>query len=246
MLKFVCVLVALVTFCATLNLPPSFKKCKLRSGAFDQCLSTAIQDAIQQLKKPLPDYGLPSIEPFEAPKEVFLEYGNETTGIRQKYFNIKIGGFTKIEKTSARFNLERKILFLNITFSELLFSSGYEARGRFILYPIDVSTTVAMKIIKPTFKVVFNLEKYEKENTKYFRALDSFLDIVLDGMTYDFKNIFQEEVLNKEFNRGMNGKWQNIVGFLQATFPKFWITLFEQTFNNLLERVPASDLFVGL
>ncbi|XP_063924200.1 uncharacterized protein LOC135138207 [Zophobas morio] len=246
MLRFICIFLALVTFCATLNLPPSFKKCNLRSGDLDQCLSTAIQEAIQQLKKPLPDYGLPNLEPFEPPKEAFLEYGNETTGIRQKYFNIKMNGFTKIEKTSARFNLKRKILFVNITFSELLFSSDYEARGKFILYPVDVSTTAALKLIKPTFKVVFKLEEYQKENAKYFRALGGSVYIFLDKMTYDFKNIFQEELLNKELNRGMNDNWKNIARFLQATFPTFWITLFQQMFNNVLEKVPASDLFDGL
>ena len=119
-IRVLCVFVLSVTWCTALNLrkfvrffslgvnlswkitASSFKKCDLRASDFDQCLSNAIQDAIQHLKEPLLEYGLPQLEPFQTPKEVILEYGNETTGIRQKYSNLKITGFTKIEKTSAR------------------------------------------------------------------------------------------------------------------------------------------------
>ena len=79
-----------------------FQKCDIRKPDFDRCLSQAIQGAIEQLKKPIDDYGLPQMEPFIAPKYVRCELGNETNGIRQKYFNYKVSGLTKIVKTDAK------------------------------------------------------------------------------------------------------------------------------------------------
>ncbi|KAJ3652905.1 hypothetical protein Zmor_018830 [Zophobas morio] len=245
-IRVLCVFVLSVTWCTALNLPSSFKKCDLRASDFDQCLSNAIQDAIQHLKEPLLEYGLPQLEPFQTPKEVILEYGNETTGIRQKYSNLKITGFTKIEKTSARFSLERKSLNVNITFTNILYESDYGARGRFIYLPIDVSTTTAINLKRPTLRIVFNLEEYEKENLKYFKARGGSFRMKMKNATFDFKNIFKKGCLNKELNDMMNEKWENILDYFQETFPELWISVFEWMFNNLLEKVPVSELFDGL
>ncbi|XP_063924999.1 uncharacterized protein LOC135138902 [Zophobas morio] len=242
--RFLCSLVVLVTCSSALKLPPSFQQCDRRTSDFHDCLSNAVKDAIQQLKEPLPEYGLPKLEPFEAPKEAIVEYGDETTGIRQKYSNMKIGGYTKIENTSASCS-RGKIFDLNITFTELHFESDYEAHGRFILFPIDVSTTVTMLIARPTFRIHFDLEDYKKIGLRHFRVTDGTLDIDAEKMTFDYKNVFKEESLTKKFNDGMDENWQNILDYLLTAFPKFWVSLYIRIFNNLLEKVPVSELVGG-
>jgi hypothetical protein len=47
-----------------LNEVTKFKKCDKREASLNQCLSTAIHNAITRLDKPLGHYGLPSLEPF--------------------------------------------------------------------------------------------------------------------------------------------------------------------------------------
>lgn len=48
----------------SLNEVTEFKKCDKREASLNECLSTAIHNAITRLDKPLGQYGLPSLEPF--------------------------------------------------------------------------------------------------------------------------------------------------------------------------------------
>ena len=78
----------------------SFKKCDKQKPDFEQCLGSAIRDAIKQLDKPVPEYGLPNLEPLALPQGITI--GNATTGVRQKYSNVGIYGHTEITNVKAR------------------------------------------------------------------------------------------------------------------------------------------------
>ncbi|KAH0821678.1 hypothetical protein GEV33_001113 [Tenebrio molitor] len=84
--------------------PPNsstFKKCDKKQSDFDQCLSTAVKDALSQLNVGKKEVGLPSFEPLEVPSLV-IGAGKGPVGFVQNYKNIKLSGFTKVDSLKAK------------------------------------------------------------------------------------------------------------------------------------------------
>ncbi|XP_063907985.1 uncharacterized protein LOC135126101 [Zophobas morio] len=200
----VCIL-TLTNLCQGLTLPSGFKKCDKTKSDFNPCLSTAIQGAIQQLKEPQTEYGLPTLDPFVGPDDMIVEYGDETTGLRQKYTSFKFNGLTDVTSTSASFDFSTKTLHLNITFVEVVVEFDYQISGWFILYPVNVSTTGSCTLIKPLFKLAFNLEEYEFEKQSHYRvAGGGKLNFFPEAIIFDYKDIFKKGSLTEEINKGMS------------------------------------------
>jgi hypothetical protein len=79
----------------------TFKKCDKKQSDFDQCLSTAVKDALSQLNVGKKEVGLPSFEPLEVPSLV-IGAGKGPVGFVQNYKNIKLSGFTKVDSLKAK------------------------------------------------------------------------------------------------------------------------------------------------
>ncbi|RZC33143.1 JHBP domain containing protein [Asbolus verrucosus] len=71
----------------------SFKKCDRKSDDFNQCLVTAVQGAIKQLEKPIPELELPSLEPVKGP-HLTVAPGRNIFHIEQNYENFDSYGFS--------------------------------------------------------------------------------------------------------------------------------------------------------
>ncbi|KAJ3658231.1 hypothetical protein Zmor_009984 [Zophobas morio] len=229
-----------------LKLPSGFQKCDIRKPDCDRCLSKAIQGAIEQLKQPIDDYGLPQMEPFIAPKSVGCELGNEADGIRQKYYNYKISGLTNIVKTDAKLDYSRRTLTLTLFYNNVTFDFDYQLVGRIIVLYVNTTTTATSTMIKPTFKLKFTLGEYEKDNEKYLKVEDTVLRMDAKSGTVLFRNLFKNERLNEDINIALEESWEENLEYWQQKFPKIFSDPFENIFNNLLERVPVKELIDGL
>ncbi|RZC33140.1 JHBP domain containing protein, partial [Asbolus verrucosus] len=86
-----------MTDCLEASQTPSpasnFKKCDRKSNDFNQCLMTAVQGAIKQLENPIPELGLPSLEPVRDP-HLIVAPGSNIFHIEQNYENFDSYGFS--------------------------------------------------------------------------------------------------------------------------------------------------------
>ncbi|KAJ3661639.1 hypothetical protein Zmor_006027 [Zophobas morio] len=230
-------------FCVTL--PSTFTKCDTRKSDFHQCLSKAIQDAISQLDKPLEDYRLPNLEPLVS-EDLAVEFGDETTCMKQKFTNFKIHGLTKINTTKAEVHFENQFIWINITFFELIFEYNHEMRGKVIVLPIDASVVERATFINPTFRMRYKFEQFVKQNQRYDRVVDSQLIMEAQNLTLDYGgNFFDSERLNEEIVAHFNEKWQDVLKFFEDTFPQVYVKVFEKIFNDFLDKVPFREILDG-
>ncbi|KAJ3658225.1 hypothetical protein Zmor_009978 [Zophobas morio] len=230
-----------------LKLPSGFHKCDTRESDFDRCLSQAIQGAIEQLKQPIDDYGLPQMEPFTAPESARCELGNETDGIRQKYYNYKISGLTKIVKTDAKLDYGKRTLTLTLFYNKnVTFAFDYQMVGRIIVLYVNSTTTATSTIIKPTFKLTFTLEEYKKNDEKYLKVVDTVFRMEGKTGAVVFQNLFNNTRLNEDINIAISENWEDSLEYWQKSFPKVFSIPFENIFNKLLEQVPVTELIDGL
>jgi hypothetical protein len=84
----------LIEFDFLFSLAATFKKCNRKRDDLDQCLSTAVADAVRQLGQPQSAIGLPSLEPLEIPS-LTVGAGTGPVGFAQNFHNVKIKGLTK-------------------------------------------------------------------------------------------------------------------------------------------------------
>ena len=106
------------------------------------------------------------------PNERTFVFGEEITGLRQKFSKFKISGFTDIKSTDARFvryseicnenqwwvicrmDFAHKILYLDLVVPKLVCSFEYEAHGRMVLVPVDVVSAAAATLSKYIFPLL--------------------------------------------------------------------------------------------
>ncbi|KAJ3658233.1 hypothetical protein Zmor_009986 [Zophobas morio] len=228
------------------KLPSGFQKCDIRKPDFDRCLSQAIQGAIGQLKQPIDDYGLPQMEPFIAPDYVRCELGNETNGIRQKYFNYKVSGLTKIVKTDAKLDFSGRTLTITLFYDKVTFNLDYQLVGRIIVLYVNNTTKATITMIKPTFKIIYTMETYKKNNEKYLKVVDTVFRMSAKKGMVHFRDLFKNKRLNEDICIAIEEEWEDGLEYWQNSSPKVFSNAFETIFNNLLEKVPVKELVDGL
>ena len=81
-------------------LAPTIKKCNRNENGFNVCLSNAIEDAVRNLNKWYKEVGLPSLHPLQIPA-LTIEAGQGTVSFQQKYKNVTVWGFDKINCPKA-------------------------------------------------------------------------------------------------------------------------------------------------
>ncbi|KAJ3660898.1 hypothetical protein Zmor_005325 [Zophobas morio] len=229
--------------CSCTKLPSSFKKCNAKDSGFNKCLSEAIHNAIQQLNKPIPALGLPSLNPFRLPT-FQMRVGNRKEGLEQLWKNVTLHGLTKPTTTIAKWTFgSESTLQLDVSFPVVQFDSDFEAHGRVVLLAVDVDTTFRITYEKPTFKLTFKMIE-SGQGSKHFKLVSTKLDMLPQKATFAY-NLFDNKVLNDQINEESSKKFMETLGYIRED-----LAAFEPFFGNLLsavlEKVPISDLIDGL
>ncbi|XP_063923797.1 uncharacterized protein LOC135137946 [Zophobas morio] len=237
--------VTLATISNCLQLPSSFQKCDRRRTDFNQCLSKAIHGAITSLEKPLKSHGLPSLYDVVFPPNLFIEFGNSTYGLKQQFKNLRFTGLSNPQDVTARmdFGPVTSTLTIEATYSEIKWSSEWNAEGTMVLLPLNVVTPVEVVLVEPVFTLKFDLQEYERGGT-YFKVVGSGFDIQARSFRFDFKKLFSNEGLNREFNSAMTEKGSEIIALFQHVL-QIYAPFFGAMFDGFLEKVPVAELFDG-
>jgi hypothetical protein len=90
----------------------------------------------------------------------------------------------------------------------------------------------------------FDFEEYEKKGKKYLKVVNSSLSIDPEWITFKFDNLYDgDQVLGDNVNLVMNDNWREIFADAQPSIEEGFTLVFSYLFNNLLSRVPLSELF---
>ncbi|KAJ3621585.1 hypothetical protein MTP99_003701 [Tenebrio molitor] len=235
---------ALIKFCSSLSLPPSFKKCDKRKADFDECLSMAIQSAIIQLDKPLEEYGLPSFEPFLMPN-IPPKVGRKID-FNHRYKNFKIYGRTKISKTRANMDFHDKTLTLEVLNPEVRYVFEYDAKGKMFLLPIDTSGAGSGTAYNVTYIYTFTFGEYTREDERYFQVIDTHLVMQPQDMVFHFDNLLEDKELNDGFSRLLSKNWKIVFEEINQLYVQFYGRMYSDVFNRFLRKVPITEIFDGL
>jgi hypothetical protein len=65
-------------------------------------------------------------------------------------------------------------------------------------------------------------------------------------MTFYFENLFEDKELNDAYSRALTKKSKEIFIMLQYAYGDSYARAYSDIFNNLLSKVPLTELFEGL
>ncbi|XP_063924744.1 uncharacterized protein LOC135138695 [Zophobas morio] len=241
----VCILTVL-SFSSCAELPPSFEKCNIKHLDFEKCLSDAIHDAIKQLKDPIPELGLPSIDPFNM-KSIKLDLGDSTQSLQQIWSNITVQGLSKPAATDARWTSGSIItLDLDVRYDHtLVFTTDYEAHGAALLLVVDIFSKFTCDFVGGgNVKVTYKIQQPEK-SSGYFELISTKVVLEPKQVKFMYHDFFQNQsmtdAINSEINKNWKATWDFVHEFVGVYDPYFGALL-----RSILERVPADQIFDGL
>ncbi|RZC41751.1 JHBP domain containing protein [Asbolus verrucosus] len=225
----------------------SFKKCDQKQADFNQCLAAAVQDAITQLKEPIPELGLPGLEPLEIPN-LNLPAGSGAVLFSQNYKNFKIFGLTKVNV--SKFEFENNTINMECIFPELRFEFDYNFVGKLLLVPIRGAGPGNASLADTKFIITFHMEEYEKDGKKFLKVVESEVKKLPRLMTVHLGNLTGENDVLRfglgniiDINKLINDNWAQLFDEVKNAYQEFYARTFSVIFNNLLEKVPISELF---
>ncbi|RZC39867.1 JHBP domain containing protein [Asbolus verrucosus] len=231
------------------KLASSFKKCDRKQDDFNQCLVTAVQDAIRQLEKPFPEVGLPSLEPIGT-SHLTVAPGPKVFQVQQSYKNFNNFGFTTAKISKFEVNFENNIINMEFTVPELRIEYNYEYFGKVLSVPIRGAGPGHVILKDANFIVTFDLEEYQKDDKKFFKVVDSKVILTMKKMTLNLENLVPTDKgtglgLNNlvDPNKLINDNWQIVYEEVHNGYEKFYAEAFATIFNDLLGNVSISELF---
>ncbi|XP_044261204.1 protein takeout-like [Tribolium madens] len=236
----------LIHFSKCVKLPPSFKKCDLRDNNYNECLGKAVQNAIEQLTSPMEAVGLPDLEPLEVPSMV-IGAGSGAVQFQQNYFDIKIGGLTKIDSLQVNFDLVEKRLTLDLHYSQVKMEFHYEINGKMLLLPIYGKGPGFIHFLgRPRFVFNFELQEYQKNKKKYFKVNNTSLLMEPQLIKFHLENLFNgDKTLGDNVVQVMNDNWREVFNDVRGSYEEAFSQIFGAIFNNLLNKIPIVELFDG-
>ncbi|CAH1383479.1 unnamed protein product [Tenebrio molitor] len=236
---------AFANLCFSAKLPSTFKKCDKKQRDFNQCLSTAVRDALSQLNVQKKEIGLPCFEPLEIPSMV-VGAGTGVVDFAQNYEYIKISGLTKPDSLKARMDFEKKTLELEVDYQEIIINFEYKIKGKILVLPVQGEGPGRLILIKPKYLVIFYLEEYEKKNNKkYYKTNQHKFFSELQGLSVKLENLFNgDKILSDNIHQVMNENWKEVFGDVKSGYEEAFGKIFTSVLSNFLSRVPITELFV--
>ncbi|KAH0815009.1 hypothetical protein GEV33_007782 [Tenebrio molitor] len=219
-------LLTLANLCFGAKLPTTFKKCDKKQSDFDQCLSTAVKDALSQLnvgkKEELGQDPLVSLKITKMSN--FLDLANSLK--------------------ANRMDFEKKTLELDVDYPEIIMNFEYQISGKILVLPIQGEGPGRMTLIKPRILLTLYLEEYEKKNKKYYKVVKNTLLIEPQGLHYKLDNLFNgDKALGDNINQVLNDNGKEVYADVKTSYEEAFGKIFATVSDNLLTRVPVAELF---
>ncbi|KAJ3651981.1 hypothetical protein Zmor_017984 [Zophobas morio] len=175
-----------------------------------------------------------------------IEAGQGTVSFQQKYKNVTVWGFDKINCPKAEIDFEKRTIFVGCTTPLNKMEFYYEISGRILLLPIfgKGPGSITLHDLNETF--TFHFEEYEKKNKTHFKVVSTKITMEPGRITFNLENLFNgdtSKVLGDNVLRVMNENWKEVFEDVKASYEDAFGQVFAALFNNLLAKVPVEQIF---
>ncbi|XP_043289153.1 uncharacterized protein [Venturia canescens] len=226
------------------HLPSHFKKCSYKSPNFKDCLSSAVADAIVSMAGGLKSFKILPLDPL-AVDSVSIGDNGGVVSIQQDYQNVKVHGLAQGLRLKYEYISDDLLTTRSVAWNDRVdFVGDYALNGKVLILPITGKGRANITMFDLQTVSTVHCEKYEKNGEQYVRTTKYEVKLIPKKVMYNFTNLFNgDEVLGTQMNKFLNENWEVVFKETQESFEETFGLLFVNIANNILSRVPLSELF---
>ncbi|XP_045503220.1 protein takeout-like [Colias croceus] len=225
------------------SLPDDFERCRQRDAGLNDCLKSAVPDALRKMKKGIPTLSVPPLEPL-AVSGMNIEAGAGPVTITQNYKNIRLHGLTDSVLTSYKADLKHYRLRTDSLTPKMEFIADYIMKGRILVLPIQGKGIANVTMVNLVVKHDLIGEPVVKDGETYMRIRDYRVKFIPQRVYLHFSNLFNgDKRLGDQMNLFLNENSDLVFNELKDSYEKSLSSVFQDVTNKIFNSVPMNKIF---
>ncbi|KAI5638763.1 hypothetical protein NE865_08647 [Phthorimaea operculella] len=225
-------------------LPDDFTRCRQKDAKLNDCLKTAVPDALRRMKKGIPSLSVPPLEPLLV-SSINIESGAGPVVITQNYRNIKLHGLTDSVLTTYKADLKHFRLRTDSITPKMEFLADYVMKGRILVLPIQGKGIANITMVNLVVKHDLIGEPVVKDGKTYMHIKDYRVRFIPQKVILHFTNLFNgDKRLGDQMNLFLNENSDLVFNELKESYEKSLSSVFQDVTNRIFDKVPMKDIFV--
>ncbi|KAM3957869.1 protein takeout [Aphomia sociella] len=226
------------------DLPENFHRCRQKDIKLNECLKSAIPDALRKMKGGIPSLSVPSMEPLKV-SGINIESGAGPVVITQNYKNIKLYGLTDTILTTYKADLKHYRLRTDSHTPKMEFIADYVMKGRILVLPIQGKGIANITMLNLVVKHDLIGEPVTRDGQTYMHMRDYRVKFIPQRVLLHFTNLFNgDKRLGDQMNIFLNENSELVFNELKESYEKSLSSVFQDVTNKIFDKVPMNKIFI--
>ncbi|KAG6457843.1 hypothetical protein O3G_MSEX010520 [Manduca sexta] len=220
-----------------------FTRCRQKDAKLNDCLKSAVPDALRRMKEGISSLSVPQMEPLHV-SGINIESGAGPVVITQNYKNIKLHGLTDSILTTYKADLKNYRLRTDSLTPKMEFIADYVMKGRILVLPIQGKGIANITMVNLVVKHDLIGEPVQRDGQTYMHMKDYKVKFIPEKVVLHFSNLFNgDKRLGENMNAFLNENSDLVFNELKESYEKALSSVFQDVTNKIFDKVPMNKIF---
>lgn len=225
-------------------LPEDFTRCRQSDAKLNDCLKSAVPDALRRMKNGIASLAIPQMEPLLI-AAINIDSGAGPVTITQNYKKIKLHGLTDSVLTTYKADLKHYRLKTDSLTPKMEFIGDYVMKGRILVLPIQGKGIANITMVNLVVKHDLIGEPVERDGQTYMHIRDYKVKFIPQRVLLHFSNLFNgDKRLGDQMNIFLNENSDLVFNELKDSYEKALSSVFQDVTNKIFDKVPMNKIFL--
>ncbi|XP_037974549.2 protein takeout [Plutella xylostella] len=224
-------------------LPDTFLRCRQTDKKINECLKTAVPDALRKMKKGIPSLSVPPLEPLLV-SSMRVQSGAGPVSLTQSYSRVQLHGLTDSVLTTYKADLKHMRLRTDSRTPKMEFIADYVMRGRILVLPIQGKGVANITMVNLLVKHDLIGEPVQRDGQTFMHIKDYKVKFIPEKVILSFTNLFNgDKRLGDQMNLFLNENSELVFNELKDSYQKSLSSVFQDVTNKIFDKVPMNKIF---
>ncbi|XP_044750396.1 uncharacterized protein LOC123310800 [Coccinella septempunctata] len=229
----------LMATCLGKELPSFLHVCSDNDPNVNDCMISAIEDLRPYLKKGVPEYNIPCLEPLIL-EDLITE---DISGLKVKVANVSAYGCSDFIVQYVNVNWENRSMEMDLDIPELKINAHYLVNGKVLMVPIKGKGDIEANITDCSSQTLLQMEKYEVDGERHVKFSNVNIKVKVGGGRIRLENLFNgDDKLLSFISEVVNRNLQMFLKELMPILEKGLARKFMEVGNNVVEQFTCRQL----
>ncbi|XP_065214845.1 protein takeout-like [Planococcus citri] len=226
------------------KLPKGFIQCKQSDPQFDQCVTKAVNEAVPELVKGVPRFGLPPIDPLRI-STLSIDQGHGPVAIKMDFNDLDIVNIGTADVKDVKVDMGKKAINMKLDLSAPVILEGhYKVSGKVLVLPIQGDGRSKFTLSGFKAEATCNFKETTKDGETFWSLDNMDFNFSVTKLHIIMENLFNgDKALGDNMNVFLNENWPEILGELRGAFRTAFASAFSEIAQRFFEKVPIEQVF---